>query len=244
MVTMSSAALYRVEIKHVRTQPVEHAFSYGGYQWLVDLADLPRLPRGLRVLAGFRSEDHLGDPSLTIKQNVERFLALHGVELNGGRIRMLSQARVLGYVFNPLSVYWCYGPDDELRCVIAEVHNTYGDRHAYLIETDERGRASVDKAFYVSPFNPVDGRYQMHLPYPHESLDLTITLHRPDTAPFVASMRGVRTSASATGVLRTFLRHPVAPLVGAARIRRHGVALWLRGLRPVPRPAHSQEGVQ
>lgn len=237
-------SLYEVTIKHVRTEPLKHSFTYGGYQWLVDLDDLPRLPFGLRSLARFDSKDHLGSPHRSIRDNVEHFLRLNGVALDGGRIVMLAHARVFGYVFNPFTAYWCYRGDGSLACVIAEVHNTYGDRHAYLVETDGRARASVDKIFYVSPFNPVDGRYQMHLPQPEHSLDITITLHRPATAPFVASMKGPRTNASTSAVVRTFLKHPVAPLAATLRIRRHGITLWLRGLKPVQRPSHHQEGVQ
>lgn len=237
-------SLYEVTIQHVRSTPLKHAFTYGGYQWLVDLDALPQLPRGLRSLASFRASDHLGSSDRSIRQNVDHFLGLNGIDLGGGRIVMLAHARVLGYVFNPFTAYWCFRSTGELACVIAEVHNTYGDRHAYIIETDARGRGQVDKEFYVSPFNPVDGKYTMSLPVPDERLDLVITLHRPDQAPFVASMKGPRTNATTSAVVRTFLKHPVAPLAATLRIRRHGITLWLRGLRPVKRPSHHQEGVQ
>ena len=79
---------------------------------------------------------------------------------------MLAHARVLGYVFNPLTVFWCHRADGALACVVAEVHNTYRQRHAYLLRTDDRGRAQVPKRFYVSPFYPVDGGYRMCLPEP------------------------------------------------------------------------------
>lgn len=76
------------------------------------------------------------------------------------RITMLASARVFGHVFNPPSLFWCHDRAGELRCVVAEVHNTYGERHGYLLETDDAGWASVPKAFYVSPFNDVDGQYR------------------------------------------------------------------------------------
>ena len=94
----------------------------------------------------------------------KRFLAARGVDLGGGRVTMLAQARVFGYVFNPLTVYWCHRPDGTLACVVAEVHNTYRQRHAYLLA--RRSGAEVPKQFYVSPFYPVDGRYRMSLPEP------------------------------------------------------------------------------
>jgi DUF1365 family protein len=238
-------ALYDCQIRHVRTAPLTSAFTYRSYSWLVDLDHLPRLPRWLRPLASFRAADHLGDPARSIRENVEAFLGGNDVDLAGGRITMLASARVLGYVFNPLSVYWCHAADGSLACVLAEVHNTYGQRHCYLLRTDERGRAETDKAFYVSPFNPVDGRYQMSLPEPGSRLALTITLHRPEGPPFVASVRGIRREATTAELLRVTARHPWPTLSTTARIHAQGIRLWARGLPVIARPAHQpQEGVQ
>ena len=158
------AALYECQISHVRTVPLRNVFRYGTYQWLVDLDDLPR--SRLRPPAGFHARDHIGDPAGSILGNLDRFLAAHGVDLGGGRVLMLAHARVLGYVFNPLTVYWCHDAGGALACVVAEVHNTYHQRHAYLLRTDGRGRAQTPKEFYVSPFYPVDGQYRMSLPEP------------------------------------------------------------------------------
>jgi DUF1365 family protein len=152
---------------------------------------------------------------------------------------------VLGHVFNPLSVYWCHDGEDRLVCVVAEVHNTYGGRHCYLMRTDGRGRADVDKDFYVSPFEPATGAvYRMSLPEPTDRLDLTITLHRPGAAPFVTGVHGRRHPPTPSALLRLALRYPLAPLVVTARIRWQGVRLVLRGLRVVRRPDHiPQEAV-
>lgn len=236
-------ALFDVRIDHVRAEPVRNQFSYGGYQWLVDLDALPRLRGGAQVLAKFDARDHFGDPDRTIRENVVAFLATRGILIGNGQIVMLAQARVFGYVFNPLSVFWCHDEAGDLACVVAEVHNTYGQRHAYVLHTDARGNAKTDKAFYVSPFNPVEGTYRMSLPEPAATVDLTITLHRDGASPFVASVRGARVPATSAAIMRAALRHPVAPLVGAIRIRRQGIGLWLRGMRPFPRPDHHQEGV-
>ena len=232
-------ALYEVEIGHTRTDPLRHSFSYAGYLWLVDIDDLP----SSSPLASFKASDHLGDPERSIRDNLESFLLGHGVDLCGGQVLLLTQARVLGHVFNPLSVFWCHYPTGELACVVAEVHNTYGQRHAYVLRTDSHGRARTPKEFHVSPFHPVDGEYVMSLPLPDERLAVSITLQRPGSGPFVATVRGRRVSATRRELARMAARHPMAPLLGAARIRRHGIALWLRGLRPHPVPHHHQEGV-
>ncbi|HSO90776.1 MAG TPA: DUF1365 family protein, partial [Arthrobacter sp.] len=143
----ATAAIYRTSIAHVRRTPLKNAFTYRSYSWYVDVDRLPALPRLLRPLAGFSVADHLGDPDGTLRGNVEAFLATRGIDLDGGRITMLASARVFGHVFNPLSLFWCHNAAGELRCVLAEVHNTYGERHCYLLETDDAGRASVPKAF-------------------------------------------------------------------------------------------------
>src|SRR5690349_10375383 len=117
--------LYSCELSHIRTTPVRHGFTYWTYLWLVDLDRMPRLPVWLRFLARFDARDHLGEPSRTIRSNVDEFLAGHGIDLAGGRVLMLAHARVLGYVFNPLTLFWCHDASGSLVCVIADVHNTY-----------------------------------------------------------------------------------------------------------------------
>ncbi len=243
--TGTRATLYDCTITHARTAPLHNVFTYRSYQWLVDLDHLPRLGPGLRLLARFDARDHLGDPGRSIRENVDRFLRTRGEDLGGGRVTMLAHARVLGYVFNPLTVYWCHRADDTLACVVAEVHNTYGQRHAYLLHTDERGRAQVPKEFYVSPFYPVDGQYQMSLPEPGRRLALSVKLGRPDGHSFAASVHGRGVPATARALISAASRHPWSTAAVAARIRWQGIRLYLRGLRVIPRPAHlPQEGVQ
>ena len=171
-----SAALYTCRISHVRARPTRRAFRYPSYLWLVDLDNLPRVPVALRPVAGFRARDHLGDPGAPIRVNVDRYLARHGIDLTGGRVLMLAHARVLGHVFNPLTVFWCHAADGTLAAVMAEVHNTFGERHVYLLRPDPQGRATAAKDFYVSPFLPVTGQYRMRLPEPADSLRLAVTL--------------------------------------------------------------------
>lgn len=233
----AAPALYEATVRHTRTAPLHHAFAYRGYYWLVDLDEPPRLPALLRPLARFRAQDHCGDPSGTLRGNVDAYLAEHGIDLRGGRVLMLAHARVLGHVFNPLTVYWCHGADGAPVCVIAEVHNTYRQRHRYLLRTDRQGRARTDKAFSVSPFNPVDGHYRISVPEPDHALRLAVSLVRGGRTVFTASVRGERRPATSRVLLRLALRHPVTPLMGALRIRAQGIRLLLRGLPIVPRPA-------
>jgi cyclopropane fatty-acyl-phospholipid synthase-like methyltransferase/DUF1365 family protein len=233
-----ASRLYEVDIRHVRTDPVRHDVRHRSVQWFVDLDELPVLPRGLRRLARFDSRDHLGDPRLSLRANLDAYLAEQGIDLAGGRITMLANARSAGYVFNPLSLFWCHRPDGSLDCVVAEVHNTYGQRHRYLLRTDDAGRADTEKQFYVSPFYPVDGSYRMSVPEPGEHLALTVTLHRPGRRPFVASVRGVAVPVTARAVVAAAIRHPLETYLVRALITVHGLRLWRKGLTVQPRPAH------
>ena len=229
-------ALYEVTVRHLRVAPIHHEVNARSFLWFVDLDDLPKLPRPLRSLARFRAADHLGDPRRSIRENIDDLLTEYGIDLAGGRIHMLALPRVLGHVFNPLSLFWCSRPDGSLACVVAEVHNTYGGRHAYVLQTDERGRASAAKQFYVSPFFPIDGFYSMSLPEPDDALDVVIRLHRPDAPPFVATLHGIRRPATLVTLLRLTIRYPAVTRATLGKIRRHGVALWLRRVPIAKRP--------
>jgi len=236
---MRQARIYDCTVRHVRREPVRNDFTYRTVLWLVDLDHLPRIPRTLRALADFRAADHAGDPDLGLRRNVDAYLAEHGIDLHGGRVAMLAGARSFGHVFNPLTVYWCHRDGGGLACVIAEVHNTYGGRHRYLLRLDAAGRAEVDKAFYVSPFFPVDGRYRMSLPEPDDDLDLSIRFEPPGAAPFTAVLRGRGGPATIGALLRHALRQPCPTLLAAARIRLQGIRLYLKGLPVVPRDTAS-----
>ncbi len=236
-----SAALYPGKIIHTRKGPVSRTFSYGSYFWLVDLDELPSLPTLLRPLASFQVRDHLGAADAPgIKANVEKHLRSHGIELAGGRVRMLANARTFGYVFNPLSVFWCYHADGQIAAVLAEVHNTYSERHVYLLRPDARGRAEVGKEFYVSPFLPMTGDYLMRLPEPGESLAISVTL-LVDSAPMlVAGVRGERRPVSYRRLLAYALRYPFGSIRVSLLIRWQALWLLARRVPLIPRPAKSK----
>ena len=229
--------IYRSTVSHTRRAPLRHRFRNSTYLWLVDLDHLPSPGRLSSVLGSFEARDHLGDPSRSIRENVERFLAAEGVQVTGGRILMAANARALGYCFNPISVFWCFDATGGLAATVVEVHNTYGDRHAYLVHPDKAGRAHVPKQMYVSPFHGTDGRYELVVPVPTDRLQISVRLVGTDGTVFDASLAG-----------RVADVHPVraAPsaLLGALRIRAHGLWLWARGLPVRRRPTHHQEGVR
>lgn len=215
----TAPALYRATVRHARRTPVDHRFRYRTYYWLVDVDRPPRLPWPLRWLGRVDMRDHLDIRSVLLDKG-----------LSAERILLLTGARTLGYVFNPISVYWCYDGGGALVAQVAEVHNTYGGRHAYVLRPDATGSSTVDKAMYVSPFHPVDGSYELRISPPADGVAVSVTLRRPGAQPFVAGLHGRRENFTLANVVRAWVRCPWAPMRVTALIRWQGVRLWRRGL--------------
>jgi uncharacterized protein len=214
--------LYEVEVAHERRSPLQHGFTYRASYWLVDFDRLPQL-RGLaRWLVRISRTDHL---------DIRHLLDEKGI--SASRIVMLTGARTLGYAFNPLTVYWCYDASGVVRALVAEVHNTYGDRHGYVLEPNAEGETRVDKALYVSPFNSVDGIYRIRADLLGSAVSVSVTLERQGEEPFVATLQGRRQPMRPRTIIRSALRHSGA----RTRVLIHwqGLRLWLRGLKVQPR---------
>jgi DUF1365 family protein len=234
-------AVYDAEVTHARRQRVNRTFTHRISLWLVDLDALPVLPWWLRPFGRFESADHLGAPERSIRANLDTWLAAQGVDLDGGRVVMLANARTLGHVFNPITLYWCSLPDGRPACVVAEVHNTYGERHCYLLRPDERGRAETAKEFYVSPFLAMGGDYQMRVSRPGPRLSVAVSLRQHGRTVFHVRLRGTRHPVTRRRLVRIVLRHPFGTYRVSALIRLHGIRLWLARIPVLPRPPHSSQ---
>lgn len=234
---------YLATVRHVRTTPLRHDFTYRTVTWAVPL-DGPdpnsALPWWQKPFIHFRPSDHLGDSS-NWRDNIVAFAATHDLDASSWHITALSGAATAGYAFDPLTVYWCTEHTGEPVAVIAEVRNTYGQRHAYLVRPDSKGVARAEKRLYVSPFNDMSGGYTMSVPPPDRSgFDVRVTLHRPGERPFVATWTGARPRSLRERLLLA-VHMPFAAQVVTARIRLQGVRLWARRLPIQPRPDHSEE---
>lgn len=217
----TTPALYEATVQHARQQPIKHRFRYRTFYALTDIDDPPASSPWARY---DRPGDHL---------DIRAELRRHGIE--AARILRLATPRAFGHAFNPISVHWCYGADGSAAATVAEVHNTYGGRHAYVLRPDATGAARTAKRLYVSPFYPVDGEYSIRVGEPGESLAVAVTLHRPGDAPFVAAVHGRRAPYTNANLLKLTARYPAAPLRVSTLIRRQGIELWARGLKVCPR---------
>jgi len=231
-------AIYPTRVTHLHRSPVAHYAERRSYSWFVDIDELPRLPWWLRPFARFDGADHFdGGPNETLRQRVDAFLATNGVFLNGGRITALLLPRVLGRAFNPLSLFWCHDGGGALRCVVAEVQSTTGERTAYLVPPGEDGPVPVIGAMRQSGVHTDTGYFLVRAPQPGEKLDLTVSQHHDNHAAMVATWRGDRRRATAGQILIMQFTNPLAPHMTALSLRFQSLVLRMRGMPTAPRTA-------
>lgn len=237
------SGLYNGVVVHQRLRPKAHSLRYRLSQMLFDLDAMPRsrfFSRNRFNLISFHDRDHLdggGDVGLAVR----RALSRAGLEQDLGAIRLLCMPRVLGHAFNPLSVFFCYRTDGSLSAVLYEVNNTFGQRHSYLIPvaaTDEGAiRQTCDKAFYVSPFMAMDMTYTFRVVPPGKTTTIVVHGDDADGRVLTASFTGRHEPVTDMALLRIVLRHGLLSLKVLAAIHWEALKLWLKGLRPQPRPA-------
>ncbi len=236
------SALYRGEVVHTRLRPRRHRLRYRVFSLLLDLDEAPSLD--LRLLGinrpgllSFRESDHGEGVAGGLRAWVEGCLEKAGLDFGRPRIEVLCYPRILGYVFNPITVYFCRDRNAALRAILYEVHNTFGERRTYVIPTDDSGtvQQSCPKELYVSPFVPMDCRYDFTIKPPGERVLLKIDEHDAEGLLLVASFSGERIPLTDRGLLGAWLSHPLMTLKVSAAINWEALKLWLKGVRLVPR---------
>lgn len=275
-----ASCLYVGSVTHRRHAPRVHALRYRIFSLFIDLDQIDRTkyaenteraarddgrcaPSSTRLftrwfshnrfnLYSFHDADH-GDGSATpLRVQVERLLAYADVDLQGGAIRLLCMPRVLGYVFNPLSVYYCHDNAGRLAAVVYEVNNTFGQRHTYVFPvspvSETRSHAGVieqqcQKRFHVSPFLDMDMRYRFRLIPPAETLSLSIRTSSPSQPMLDAAYHAKRTPLGDATWLRLFVTHPLLTLKVIVGIHWEALQVWRKGAGyrrcPAPGPTLS-----
>lgn len=249
------SGLYLARVMHHRLRPFDHRFVYRVFTLLLDLDELPALDGRLRLLAvnrkgvlGFHERDHGPRDGTALRPWVEARLADAGIVIDGGPIRLLCFPRLFGYVFNPLSVYFCHRPDGGLAAIVYEVKNTFGEQHPYVLPVGDGHRPgariaqSCAKDFYVSPFIPMEAGYHFRLYEPSERLSLAIRETDAKGALLLANLTGERRALTDRGLAAAVLRHPLMTLKVIAAIHVEALRLWWKGARLVPRPPAAAPG--
>ena len=245
----AAAALYFGEVMHARLKPMGHRFNYRVMSLLIDLDRLDAADRqsplfgvNRAALYRFSESDHGARDGSGLRAHVQRCAAERGIDLTGGRVRLLCYPRLLGYTFNPLSVYFCTHAGGELALLIYEVRNTFGDIHAYVLpvmpgELSAAGvRQQQEKLFYVSPFIEMAMRYHFRVSPPGERVKLRILETDREGPLLAATFNGRRRSLTTMALLRSLFSLPLLTLKIVAAIHWEALRLWLKGARLVPRP--------
>ena len=243
-----AAALYLGDVMHARLKPIGHRFSYRVMSILIDLdrleaADRQSLLFGVNrsALYSFRESDHGDRDGSSLRAFAQRCAAERGIDLSGGQVLLLCYPRLLGYTFNPLSVFFCYSATGELALVIYEVRNTFDEIHHYVLpvkpgQISAAGvRQSQDKLFYVSPFIEMAMRYHFRVLPPRDCVKLRIIETDRDGPLLAATFNGDRRALNTTELLRAFFALPLVTLKIMAAIHWEALRLWVKGARLVPR---------
>ncbi|HSH05095.1 MAG TPA: DUF1365 domain-containing protein [Anaerolineae bacterium] len=246
-------------VRHARSIPLVNHFTYPIYAMLICLDELPHLHHNLPLfsynrpnLATIYDRDHWDQSDRSIKDNLFAYLHRRGVTPPAGDIYMLTNPRIFGYVFNPVSFFYCYHADGTLALMIAEVNNTMGERYPYLLNQDcalpptstgtpTKHRFGFDKIFYVSPMIPMDARYEMTLTPVADKMSVHIDEFREGEKFFEARIWGQRQPLTPANLRRVLWRYPLMPWLVTARIHWQAIKLLARGLPFLKKPATPPE---
>lgn len=237
------SALYIGRLRHRRHVPRPHAFSYAVCMVWLDLAELDEVFRGRwfwsarrPTLAWLRRADYLGDSSLPLDRAVRDLVALRTGRRPIGRVYMLTTLRTFGHCFNPVTFYYCYGPDGtSVESIVAQITNTpWGERHAYVLCADPEQAAATrhtfafEKSFHVSPFMPMQQRYRWAFTLPAGHLTVHMDNLQEDRQVFDATLVLRRREINTASLALALLRWPAASLRVLAAIHWQALRLWLK----------------
>lgn len=243
-----TAALYVGRVQHTRLQPVRHKLSYRVFMGLFDIDALGQAAGrpwafgyNRRALISFYDRDHGDGSGRPLRPQIEAHLRSSGITTADGSIRLLCMPRLLGYVFNPISTYFCYGLDGALVAIVHEVNNTFGERHFYALPFTADGRQACAKQFRVSPFLPMglDYAFRVASPEAHAALSICVSASRKPV--LIASFRGRRRPFTSLEIVRLWLSHPALTFKVIAAIHWEALLLWLK-LRFSGRQSHPAVG--
>ncbi|MDB4224747.1 DUF1365 domain-containing protein [Granulosicoccus sp.] len=246
------SCLYEGQVYHRRTRPKEHVLRYSVFTLLLDLSELSLLSKTLWLFSynrfnifSFYDKDFGESNSNTLTEYVERKLVDANISTVPSRILLSCYPRILGLVFNPLSLFYCLDAEGRCFAVIHEVHNTFGERHAYVLLVNnsecstEWIEQSAEKELFVSPFAHMNMSYQFRLNHPDAKQVIVIRASDNESVVITASYTAHRKTLTANQLLRQFLRYPLQTLKVVLGIHWEALRLYLKG---VPWFKHQPKG--
>jgi cyclopropane-fatty-acyl-phospholipid synthase len=244
--------IYTARVQHTRLKPVRHQLQYPVYVYCFDLDELDALDRSLPLFgynrfrpASLYDRDYLDAGPESIGEKLLRYLKPEGYADDVSSVFLVTSTRYFYYVFNPVSFYYCFSPQDDLVCTVAEVNNTFGERHVYIprlmgkTATGFPVRFTAPKEFHVSPFNDMAGTYEFVFADIRKELNVRINLYRDDELVFYAELWGDPLPLTATNQAKILFKHPLIPSLTIPRIYWEAAKLFfLRKLsyhdKPIP----------
>lgn len=237
---MIDAAIYTGRVAH--TRPGKHRLTYRVFMLALELDSLSTLSERLRLLSHNRcnllsvfDRDHAGRKNQPIRPQIDAMLRQAHIDWDGGRIVLLAMPRVLNYVFNPLSVYFCYRRSGEVAALVHEVRNTFGERHFYVLPpaTEASGALtqSCAKEFFVSPFLEMGLRYEFRVKPPADGVRVAMVVRRGEEVALTAAFDGKRRALTDANILRTWMERPFMTHTVIVGIHWEALKMWLKGVR-------------
>ncbi|MTI08894.1 DUF1365 domain-containing protein [Curvivirga aplysinae] len=242
-----NSRLYHGRVLHVRFKPKKHLLRYRVCSFLFDLDELEKLSNKMWLfsfnkwnLLSFHNRDFGAGNNRDLRSYVVETLANANIEIGEGRVELLCYPRIFGYVFNPLSIYFCYDDNGQMSAIIYEVTNTFKQRHSYVIEVSKDQKDSIkqicEKKFYVSPFMEMDASYHFTIHPPKDTIAVLINQHDKLGPLLKAAFTGKAEKFSNFAIFKMILRYPLMTLKVVAGIHWEALHLWRKGVKLVERP--------
>ena len=240
---INNSCLYVGKVIHKRFKPKQHYFKYKVFSMFINLDEIEQINNEILFfshnkfnLISFYDKDHGDRDGSSLKSWVKRKLEQIGIEKKIDRINLLCYPRILGYVFNPLSIFFVYNNKNSLISILYEVKNTFGEQHTYVFKVENREKTienNCKKKFFVSPFMDLESSYYFKILYPGNKLSVVIDQRDEEGKLLYASQDGDRVDFTSKNLIFSYLKHPLMTLKIITAIHFEALRLWVKGIRLV-----------
>ena len=234
------SSIYNGTVVHKRFKPRIHFFRYKVFSLLIDLSELSTLDKKINFfsynrfnLISFFDKDHGERDGTSLIEWVKKNLRENNIDAEEIKIKLLCYPRILGYVFNPLSVFYIYDNDEKLISILYEVKNTFGEQHTYIfkIENDNLLQHNCEKKFHVSPFIEMNCNYFFRILKPSENISVIIDQYQSNEKILFASQDGKRADLTSAELMKSYLKHPLMTFKIISAIHFEAFKLWTKGIK-------------
>ena len=240
-----NSCIYSGFITHKRFKPKRHFFNYKTFSLLIDLNEIKNLEKKIKFFSynrfnilSFYDVDHGARDGSSLINWVKENLIKAKIDIGQGTIKLLCYPRFFGYVFNPLSIFYCYNENSQLKAVLYEVKNTFNEQHTYVFKASPNSNLILhkcDKKFYVSPFMEMEAFYNFRLLNPGPTLNIFIKQKDKEGTLLIACQVGKKIEMSSKNLLFQFLKHPLMSFKVILAIHFEALRLWMKGVKHVKR---------